>query len=152
LRHDFETRVRGDYWKEYARQINSGEVTNPFGNTAIPANPKGNEGGSAPIDNLRRMERGDPPIGSDGWPVQLHHKVPLKAGGTNDYDNLLPFTQTTHSRASRILHKEPYPGNQWQSEPGATGIKPYGASRRTPKNPANTPLEPPPPDTSTDKS
>lgn len=147
LRNDFETRVRGDYWKEYARQIRSGEVGNPFGDTAIPANPKGNVGGSAPADNLRRMERGDPPIGSDGLPVQLHHKVPLKAGGTNDHDNLLPFTQTTHSRASRILHKEPHPGNQWQGEPGAGDIKPYGASRRTPKTPAETQPEAPPPDT-----
>ncbi|HDR7607772.1 HNH endonuclease (plasmid) [Bacillus mycoides] len=28
--------------------------------------------------------------------VHLHHKIPLKTGGTNDYDNLIPLCEECH--------------------------------------------------------
>ncbi|HYO58062.1 HNH endonuclease signature motif containing protein [Archangium sp.] len=47
-------------------------------------------------ENIARMKRGKPPIGSDGFPMELHHKVPLAEGGTNAFDNLVPLTRTEH--------------------------------------------------------
>nr|WP_255444115.1 HNH endonuclease signature motif containing protein [Bacillus sp. SH7-1] len=28
--------------------------------------------------------------------VHLHHKIPLKTGGTNDYENLIPLCEECH--------------------------------------------------------
>jgi len=45
--------------------------------------------------------------------VPLHHVRPLSRGGTNSFDNLVPFTQTTHQRYTKLLHNEPFPGEQY---------------------------------------
>jgi len=63
--------------------------------------------------NLSRMRQGLPPIGPDGKPVPLHHVQPLSRGGTNSFDNLVPFNQTTHQRHTKLLHNEPFPGEQY---------------------------------------
>ena len=42
------------------------------------------------------MKQGKAPIGSDGHPMEIHHKNPLANGGTNDFDNLIPMTRTQH--------------------------------------------------------
>ncbi len=47
-------------------------------------------------ENIVRMKQGKPPIGSDGFPMELHHKVPLAEGGSNAFDNLVPLTRTEH--------------------------------------------------------
>lgn len=47
-------------------------------------------------ENLARMRAGQPPIGTDGHPMELHHKVPLAEGGTNTFDNLEIMTRTGH--------------------------------------------------------
>jgi hypothetical protein len=47
-------------------------------------------------ENVARMKQGKPPIGSDGFPMELHHKVPLAEGGTNTFENLVPLTRTEH--------------------------------------------------------
>jgi hypothetical protein len=86
------------YWKEYVRQVDEGVISNPFGR------------GEA---NLPRMRQGLPPIGPDGKPVPLHHVRPLSRGGTNDFENLVPFNQTTHQRHTKILHSEPFPSEQY---------------------------------------
>ena len=71
---DAFNKVRGDFWK------NEGE-TNP--------------GAYSPSD-LGRMKEGKAPIGSDGYPMELHHRVPLDNGGTNDFSNLDIMTRTDH--------------------------------------------------------
>jgi len=47
-------------------------------------------------ENIVRMKQGKPPIGSDGFPMELHHKVPLSEGGSNAFENLVPMTRTEH--------------------------------------------------------
>jgi hypothetical protein len=47
-------------------------------------------------ENIARMKKGSPPIGSDGFPMELHHKVALAEGGTNAFENLVPLTRTEH--------------------------------------------------------
>jgi RHS repeat-associated protein len=47
-------------------------------------------------ENLDRMAAGKAPIGSDGFPMELHHSTPLAEGGTNVFDNLEPMTRTDH--------------------------------------------------------
>jgi hypothetical protein len=42
------------------------------------------------------MMAGKPPIGSDGFPMELHHETPLSKGGSNDASNLTPMTRTDH--------------------------------------------------------
>jgi hypothetical protein len=58
------------------------------------------EAGSRPSayspEDLARMKQGKPPVGSDGFPMELHHKVPLAEGGTNAFENLAPLTRTEH--------------------------------------------------------
>jgi hypothetical protein len=56
--------------------------------------------------------------------VNLHHIVPLEAGGTNDFDNLIPIDQTMHRVYSGILHSPPYPAGR----PGY-GLRPQLPSR-----------------------
>jgi hypothetical protein len=48
------------------------------------------------------MEQGKPPIGDDGYPVELHHNVPLSQGGTNDLDNLTEMTRTEHRLGGQL--------------------------------------------------
>ena len=73
-REEFERTVRPEYWKKEA-QDNPGKYSE---------------------SDLERMRQGRPPIGSDGHPMELHHKVPLKKGGSNDPSNLEPMTRSRH--------------------------------------------------------
>ena len=47
-------------------------------------------------DQLADMLAGRGPIGSDGFRMELHHRVPLANGGTNAFDNIVPMTRTDH--------------------------------------------------------
>lgn len=47
-------------------------------------------------EQLQQMRRGDAPTGSDGNPMQIHHKKPLSEGGTNTWDNFEIMTHTAH--------------------------------------------------------
>lgn len=42
------------------------------------------------------MINGDAPMGTDGYPMELHHKTPLAQCGSNDFDNLQAMTRTDH--------------------------------------------------------
>ena len=98
LRAQFEGVAKPGYWKQYARQIDDGVISNPFGR------------GEA---NLSRMRQGLPPVGPDGRSVPLHHIRPLSRGGTNEFENLVPFNQTTHQRFTKLLHNEPFEGARY---------------------------------------
>ena len=74
LRRVFNNSVRPTYWK--AAAADDAEAWSP--------------------SNLARMEKGQAPIGADGYPMELHHKIPLSEGGTNDFSNLEPMTRTDH--------------------------------------------------------
>lgn len=67
-------KARADYWKREAAE-NAGK----YG-----------------ADDIARMQQGNPPIGPDGYPMELHHKQLLSEGGTNAFDNLVPMTRTEH--------------------------------------------------------
>jgi hypothetical protein len=73
LRKEFEA-VKSKFWKHEAE-----------------AHP-----GVYSSENIARMKQGKPPIGSDGFPMELHHKVPLAEGGSNAFENLVPLTRTEH--------------------------------------------------------
>lgn len=73
-RKEFETVTRPEYWKKKAAE---------------------SPGGYSESD-LERMRNGKPPIGSDGNPMELHHKTPLSRGGSNDVSNLEEMTRTRH--------------------------------------------------------
>jgi RHS repeat-associated protein len=45
---------------------------------------------------LAAMKKGEAPIGSDGFPMEIHHKTPLAEGGTNTMDNFDFLTRTDH--------------------------------------------------------
>jgi hypothetical protein len=72
-RSDFAA-VRAQYWRDEA-------ASNPDAYSA---------------ENLARMQQGRPPIGDDGYPMELHHDPPLSRGGTNDPATLRPMTRTQH--------------------------------------------------------
>jgi len=101
LRTEFEQTTKPAYWKAYVSQIDEGTISNPFG--------RGDT-------NLSRMRQGLPPIGPDGKPVPLHHVRPLSRGGTNNFENLVPFNQTTHQRYTKLLHNDPFPGEQYHAQ------------------------------------
>jgi hypothetical protein len=121
LRNDFDKVVRPDYWKNYVKMIDDGVVSNPFGKIAQQAttyNRHGKKVGGAVVDNIERMRKGLPPIGQDGFPVNLHHIKPLRYGGSNAFDNLMPILQSIHSRYNKVLHSPPFPGYQFWSHVG----------------------------------
>ncbi|MGH9857396.1 MAG: HNH/ENDO VII family nuclease [Acidobacteriota bacterium] len=95
LRREFDQTAKPGYWREYARQVDDGAVSNPFGNPEV---------------NLARMRDGLPPVGPEGVAVPLHHKIPLSRGGTNEFSNLQPISQYVHQKNTKILHSEPFPG------------------------------------------
>ncbi len=88
LRAGFNNVTRPNFWKNEAA-----------------ANP----GAYSPSD-LARMQNGSPPIGVDGYPVELHHIVPLSRGGTNDPSNLLPMTRTAHRLGKNFRLNHPAQG------------------------------------------
>jgi hypothetical protein len=58
-------------------------------------------------ENVARMKSGSAPIGDDGAPMELHHVVPLRDGGTNDVSNLKAMTQTEHRRGENYKKNHP---------------------------------------------
>ncbi len=87
LRDEFNKKVKPAFWKHEAQK-------NPCKYSK---------------ENLERMKKGLAPIGPDGKPMELHHKVPLSEGGTNDFDNLQPMTHTEH----RKLHRDAGDYGRW---------------------------------------
>ncbi|MCY3772042.1 MAG: hypothetical protein OXG98_08485 [Gemmatimonadetes bacterium] len=59
-------------------------------------------------ENLDRMSQGKAPIGSDGNPMELHHRIPLAEGGKNTFENLQPMTRTDHRMGGN--YKANHPG------------------------------------------
>lgn len=47
-------------------------------------------------EDLERMQAGKAPIGDDGFPMEIHHRIPLSKGGANDPDNFIFLTRTAH--------------------------------------------------------
>jgi len=45
---------------------------------------------------LERMKKGLAPLGDDGFPMEIHHMVPLAEGGTNAFSNFQFLTRTLH--------------------------------------------------------
>lgn len=83
-RKDFP-QVRRQFWKNEA-------ATNP--------------GNYSPSD-VARMQNGDPPIGGDGFPMELHHKLPIEWWGTNDPSNLEPMSRTDHRLGENYRKNHP---------------------------------------------
>jgi hypothetical protein len=81
--------VTGDALKAARSEFN--RIKPGFWKNEAAANP-----GAWSAENLARMKGGKAPIGSDGFPMELHHKTPLAEGGTNAFDNLSPLTRTDH--------------------------------------------------------
>ena len=52
--------------------------------------------GKYTADQLERMKKGLSPIGSDGFPMEIHHQIPLAEGGSNLFDNFRFMTRTDH--------------------------------------------------------
>lgn len=85
-RKDFST-VKSDFWKNEAST--NGSKYSP--------------------DNISRMEKGKPPIGDDGMPVELHHRTPLSKGGTNSIENLEIMTRQAHRLGENYRTNHPKP-------------------------------------------
>lgn len=63
----------------------------------------------SPAD-LARIQQGLPPIGKDGYPMELHHIQPLSQGGSNDPSNLRPMTRTAHRLGPNFRLNHPLQG------------------------------------------
>ena len=85
MRMEFN-RMRPEFWKNEAK-----------------ANP-----GKYSQENIDRMSRGKAPLGSDGHPMELHHRIPLAEGGKNAFENLQPMTRTDHRLGGN--YKANHPG------------------------------------------
>jgi hypothetical protein len=83
------TRVTGDALKAARAEFNS--VKPAYWRNEAATNP-----GAWSTENLARMKGGKAPIGSDGFPMELHHSTPLAEGGTNAFSNLKPLTRSEH--------------------------------------------------------
>ncbi|WP_306818569.1 HNH endonuclease signature motif containing protein [Archangium lipolyticum] len=82
-------RVSGDELEKLRKEFEA--VKSKFWKHEAEARP-----GVYSPENVARMKQGKPPIGSDGFPMELHHKVPLAEGGSNAFENLVPLTRTEH--------------------------------------------------------
>jgi hypothetical protein len=87
LRKEFDRSVRPKFWKNEA--ASNSRLYTP--------------------ENLERMRKGRPPIGKDGYPMELHHKNPLAKGGTNDISNIEPMTRTEHRLGPNYKRNHPGP-------------------------------------------
>jgi hypothetical protein len=65
-----------------------------------------NSGAYSPED-LLRMQQGKAPIGEDGFPMEIHHQIPLSQGGTNDPSNFVFLTRTDHRLGENYLLNHP---------------------------------------------
>lgn len=61
--------------------------------------------------NLQRMIDGDPPIGNDGKPIQLHHVLQKESGP------MVEVREMTHREYKRILHGLVGNGNSFRNNP-----------------------------------
>jgi RHS repeat-associated protein len=84
LRTEFQ-RVKSQFWKHEAAS-NTSKYT---------------------PENLARMQKGKPPIGPDGHPMELHHIRPLTEGGTNDFSNLQIMNRTDHRLGPNFKSNHP---------------------------------------------
>ena len=53
------------------------------------------------------MREGKAPIGTDGFPTEIHHKTPLAEGGKNNEDNFQMMTQAEHRRGDNYKKNHP---------------------------------------------
>lgn len=86
LRDEFE-QIRPRYWKEVSKQVSASEKLSQ--------------------ENIDRMAAGKAPIGDDGFPMEVHHKVPLSSGGTNDFGNFKIMTRTQHRLGDNYCKNHP---------------------------------------------
>ena len=66
---------------------------------------------STGLTNLQRMQKGKPPIGNDGKPIQLHHIIQKEAGP------LVEIREVTHEEYHRILHGLVKSGASFRNDP-----------------------------------
>jgi len=67
----------------------------------------GKNAGNYSPENLARMREGKAPIGTDGFPTEIHHKTPLAEGGKNNEDNFQMMTQAEHRRGDNYKKNHP---------------------------------------------
>jgi RHS repeat-associated protein len=84
-RKEFENSVRPNFWKHQA-QTNADKYSE---------------------SQLARMEKGKSPIGSDGYPMEIHHKQALEKGGSNEFSNLTPMTRSDHRLGENFKKNHP---------------------------------------------
>ncbi|MBK8255404.1 MAG: hypothetical protein IPK82_22435 [Polyangiaceae bacterium] len=84
-----QPRVSGEALKAARKEFAS--VKPKFWKNEAATNP-----GKYTPAQLEDMMKGNAPIGSDGFRMELHHYKPLAEGGTNDFGNLRPLTRTEH--------------------------------------------------------
>ncbi|MFL5348076.1 MAG: HNH endonuclease signature motif containing protein [Hyalangium sp.] len=94
------SRVSGDELAKLRREFEA--VKSRFWKNEAAVNP-----GAYSPENLARMRAGKPPIGPDGYPMELHHKVPLAEGGTNSFENLEIKTRTDHRLGPNYKQNHP---------------------------------------------
>ncbi len=58
-------------------------------------------------DQLARMRNGQAPVGADGYSMEVHHKIPLAEGGTNDTENLSFLSKTDHRLGPNYKRNHP---------------------------------------------
>lgn len=63
------------------------------------------------LTNLQRMQKGLPPIGNDGKPIQLHHVLQKEAGP------MAEVREITHTEYHTILHGLIDKGNSFRNDP-----------------------------------
>lgn len=85
MRAEFDGVVRPAFWRAQAR----------------------NNSASYSESNVSRMVKGKAPIGADGYPMELHHKIPLAKGGSNAFDNLEIKTRTDHRLGENFKKNHP---------------------------------------------
>jgi RHS repeat-associated protein len=93
-------RISGDALAAARREFET--VKPKFWRNEASANP-----GAWSADDLARMKKGKAPIGSDGFPMELHHKKPLAEGGGNALDNLVPLTRSDHRLGDNYKRNHP---------------------------------------------
>ncbi|WP_224368621.1 SitA5 family polymorphic toxin [Hyalangium versicolor] len=93
-------RVSGDELAKLRREFEA--VKARFWKNEAAVNP-----GAYSPENLARMRSGKPPIGPDGYPMELHHKVSLAEGGTNSFANLAIKTRTDHRLGPNYKQNHP---------------------------------------------
>jgi hypothetical protein len=95
-----KTRVSGQELAKLRREFEA--IKSRFWKHEATVNP-----GAYSPENLAKMKNGRAPIGPDGHPLELHHKVPLAEGGTNAFDNLKILTRTEHRLGPNYKQNHP---------------------------------------------